>query len=157
AGLRYPWPAVADHAAEALVALDLRGAVPQLIPLLDARELSEPYPVDQGKTRRAVVPEVVRVNHLRNCLLCHSYSASPTDPVRGLAPNAEHLVPLPASGARPPGKWGGGGSRGSVLTSTFVRADITFLRQDFSVLQPVPNHGRLWPEEQRYDYLIRLR
>jgi hypothetical protein len=157
AGLRYPWPALADHAAEALVALDLRGAVPQLIPLLDARDLSEPYPVDQGKTRRAVVPELVRVNHLRNCLLCHSYSASPADPVRGLAPNAEHLVPLPASGARTPGKWGGGGSRGSVLTSTFVRADITFLRQDFSVLQPVPNHGRLWPEEQRYDYLVRLR
>jgi hypothetical protein len=161
AGLRYPWPALADHAAEALVALDLRDAVPKLVPLLDARDLSEPYPVDQGSTRRAVVPELVRINHLRNCLLCHSYSASLADPVRGLAPNAEHLVPLPASGARTPtnGKsWGGGGgSRVSVVTPTFVRADITFLKQDFSVDQPVPSHGRLWPADQRYDYLVRLR
>jgi hypothetical protein len=159
AGLRYPWPAVADHAAESLVALDLRGTVPQLIPLLDARDLREPYPVDQGKTRRVVVPELVRMNHLRNCLLCHDYSSSPADPVRGLVPHAEHLVPLPASGARTTGKsWSGGNrSGGSVVASTFVRADITYLRQDFSVLQPVPNHGRLWPADQRYDYLIRLR
>jgi hypothetical protein len=25
------------------------------------------------------------------------------------------------------------------------------------VLQPVPKHGRLWPEDQRFDYLVRLR
>jgi hypothetical protein len=161
AGLRYPFPAFADHAAEALVALDLRDATPKLIALLDTRDLADPYPVDQGKTRRVMVPELVRINHLRNCLLCHAYSASPGDPVRGLVPNAEHLVPLPSSGARTVTKgWGGGGGSGStpkVLTQTFVRADINFLRQDFSVVQPVPKHGRLWPADQRYDYLIRLR
>ncbi len=156
AGLRYPWPAFADHAAEALVALNLRDAVPKLLPLLDARDLDEPYAVEQGKARRALVPELVRINHLRNCLLCHAYSSSPTDPVRGLVPHAEHLVPLPSSGAR---SWRGegGGSAPSVVAQTFVRADINFLRQDFSVVQPVPNHGRLWPSDQRYDYLIRLR
>jgi hypothetical protein len=154
AGLRYPWPAFADHAAEALVALNLRNAVPKLITLLDARDLSEPFPMDLGKTRRAMVPELVRINHLRNCLLCHAYSASPTDPVRGLAPNAEHLVPLPASGART--RWGGG-SGPSVVVQTFVRADTNFLRQDFSITQPVPRHGRLWPADQRYDYVVRLR
>src|SRR5262249_24004624 len=155
AGLRYPWPAFADHAAEALVALDVRDAVPKLISLLDARELGEPYPVTWGKSRLAMVPELVRINHLRNCLLCHAYSASPTDVVRGLVPNAEHLVPLPSSG----GRWGGsgGGSGPSGLALTFVRADINFLRQDFSVVQPVPNHGRLWPADQRYDYVVRLR
>jgi hypothetical protein len=157
AGLRYPFPAFADHAAEALVALDLRDAVPKLIPLLDARDLDEPYPVDQGKTRRAMVPELVRINHLRNCLLCHAYSASPADPVRGLVPNAEHLVPLPSSAPRTGWGGGGGGSGLSLITPTFVRADINFLRQDFSVLQPVPKHGRLWPADQRFDYLIRLR
>src|SRR5262249_7280263 len=71
---------------------------------------------------------------------------------------AEHLVPLPSSGSR---SWGGGGSSGgsagSVVVSTFVRADINFIRQDFSVVQPVAKHGRLWPADQRYDYLIRLR
>jgi hypothetical protein len=103
-----------------------------------------------------MVPELVRINHLRNCLLCHAYSGSPTDPVRGLVPNAEHLVPLPSSGARTT-KWGGGGSGPSVAVSTFVRADTNFLRQDFSITQPVPKHGRLWPADQRYDYVVRLR
>jgi hypothetical protein len=154
--LQYPWPAFADHAAEALVALDLRDAVPKLISLLDTRDLSEPYPVDLGKTRLAMVPELVRINHLRNCLLCHAYSPSATDLVRGLVPHAEHPVPLPSSGAR---SWGGEGrgSGGSVIVPTFVRADINFLRQDFSVVQPVTNHTRLWPADQRYDYVVRLR
>jgi hypothetical protein len=39
---------------------------------------------------------------------------------------------------------------------TFVRADVTFLRQDFSVPQPVANAGP-WPAMQRYDYLVRER
>jgi hypothetical protein len=37
-----------------------------------------------------------------------------------------------------------------------VRADITYLRQDFSVVQPVLRSGT-WPSQQRYDYLVRLR
>ena len=56
AGLRYPWPAVADHAAEALVALDLRDAVPKLIVQLDARDRDEPYAVEAGKKKMPVVP-----------------------------------------------------------------------------------------------------
>jgi hypothetical protein len=162
AGLRYPWPAMADHAAEALVALNLRDAAPKLMTFLDVRDQNEPYPANFGGARQAALPELVRVNHLRNCLLCHSYSASPGDPVRGLVPNAEHLVPLPVAGTRvvTRGGWGGGGSSTptvNVVTSTFVRADITFFRQDFSVFQPVPNHGKMWPADQRFDYLVRLR
>src|SRR5207248_585744 len=65
-GFRYPWPAVADHAAEALVALNLKDAVPKLITLLDVRDMGEPYVVGQGQTRHAVIPELVRINHLRN-------------------------------------------------------------------------------------------
>jgi hypothetical protein len=38
----------------------------------------------------------------------------------------------------------------------FVRADITFIRQDFSVVQPVANPVK-WPGQQRFDYLIRTR
>ena len=34
-----------------------------------------------------------------------------------------------------------------------VRADITYLKQDFSVVQPVVNHGP-WPSKQRFDYVV---
>jgi hypothetical protein len=37
-----------------------------------------------------------------------------------------------------------------------VQADVTFLRQDFSVSQPVENASP-WPTMQRYDYMVRLR
>ena len=161
AGLRYPWPAMADHAAEALVVLNLKNAVPRLAMLLDSRELGEPYALNVNQAKRAVVPELVRINHLRNCLLCHSYSGSQADPIRGLVPHAEHTVPLPVAGVQIETKgWGGGGGGRptvNVVTSTFVRPDVTFLRQDFSIVQPVPKHGRLWPADQRFDYLIRLR
>jgi hypothetical protein len=114
AGLRYPWPAMADHAAEALVALNLKSAVPKLATLLDNRDQGEPYPLNVNQTRRAVVPELVRVNHLRNCLLCHAYSSSPSDPIRGLVPHAEHTVPLPVAGVQIQTKgWGGGGGGGT--------------------------------------------
>jgi uncharacterized membrane protein YgcG len=176
-GFSYPWPAVADHAAEALVALNLRDSVHALIPLLDTRDASEPFVADVEKKRTTMLPELVRINHLRNCLLCHSPSFSPADPVRGVVPNSLHPLPLPASAARSgaggKGSWGGGGGsgggagggggkygggkKGTTIVPDWVRADITFLKQDFSVLQPVANHGPLWPADQRFDYLVRLR
>ena len=38
----------------------------------------------------------------------------------------------------------------------FVRAEITYLKQDFSLMHPVTNHG-VWPSLQRFDYLVRKR
>jgi hypothetical protein len=38
----------------------------------------------------------------------------------------------------------------------FVRADVTYLRQDFSVTQPVPQ-AKPWPAQQRFDFLVRTR
>jgi hypothetical protein len=35
-------------------------------------------------------------------------------------------------------------------------ATVTFLRQDFSVVQPVAAPGK-WPGQQRFDYLVRER
>ncbi|MCI0354522.1 MAG: hypothetical protein L0099_05710, partial [Acidobacteria bacterium] len=152
-GLQYPLPAVADHAAEALVALDLRQSVPKLIPLLDARDLSEPFAVEWGQKRLTMVRQLVRINHMRNCLLCHVPSFSSSDLVRRSVPNAKHLVPLPSSASERPGTYGGAPRPGPA----FIRADVIYLKQDFSVLQPVPNHSKLWPPEQRYDYLVRFR
>ena len=38
----------------------------------------------------------------------------------------------------------------------FVRADVTYLKQDFSIMQTVEKPGK-WPAMQRFDYLIRQR
>jgi hypothetical protein len=194
-GLRYPWAPAADHAAEALVALDDRAVVRQLTALLDEPDPAGPVtrayrPVDaaalgaaprakdplalglvaleegRGGQRRSslldhpddvqrevkassrqvyAVREVVRVNHLRNCLLCHAPATSATDPVRGLVPAPGQPLPPPFTTPYYEGQSG-----------TFVRADVTYLRQDFSVPQPVAEAGN-WPAHQRYDYLVRTR
>jgi hypothetical protein len=39
---------------------------------------------------------------------------------------------------------------------TFERADMVYLKQDFSVVQPVPDAAP-WPTLQRFDYLTRKR
>jgi hypothetical protein len=194
-GLRYPWPPAADHAAEALVALADRDAVPQLTALLsepdpadpvsrkyrpldlakvstrpwakEVRDLSlvtlderhdgtprtslldEPNnvlrPINAGPAAVYAVREVVRVNHLRNCLLCHAPATSLTDSVRGLVPVPGQPLPPPFSTPYYEGQNG-----------IFVRADVTYIRQDFSVPQPVARAGN-WPAYQRYDYLVRTR
>jgi hypothetical protein len=139
-GLRYPWPPVADHAAAALRALSPSEAVAPLVDLLDLPSPSAP--VLDAETNRYTVRELVRLNHLRNCLLCHAPSASKEDGlVRALVPTPGEALPVVYYE-------GQGGS--------FVKADMTFLRQDFSVLLPVEEAGP-WPHEQRYDFVTRLR
>jgi hypothetical protein len=120
-GLRYPWPPVADHAALALRKLRPDAAA-QLVNLLDQPDPSAPA-LDAEK-KKPVVRELVRLNHMRNCLLCHAPSVNEQDGlVRG-------LVPTP--GLALPRLYYKGQSN-----STFARADATFLRQDFSVIMTV--------------------
>jgi hypothetical protein len=140
-GLRYPWAPVADHAAEALVALEDKDAVPALRKLSDA---VDPNVATYDSQHRAwMVPEVVRINHLSNCVMCHAPSHSTSDLVRGRMPSQnEPLPPLTQYYAD--------------TTGPFVRADITYLRQDFSVVQEVEKPGK-WPQMQRFDFLVRQR
>jgi hypothetical protein len=88
-----------------------------------------------------VVSELVRVNHLRNCYLCHAPALSIKDPVPGVVPSPGRELP--------PAYYGS--SRGP-----FVRADVTYLRQDFSLMQRVEKPDR-WPPWQRFDFLVRTR
>jgi hypothetical protein len=138
-GLRYPWAPAAEHAAEALVALDDRTAVFDLVGLLD---LPDPVAPVRAKDKKWTRPELVRVNHLGNCLLCHAPSFSEKDPIRGLVP--ERGKPLPTEAYY------------ESRRGMFVRADVTYLRQDFSIVQFVPNPDK-WPYVQRFDYLVRQR
>jgi hypothetical protein len=137
--LRYPWAPAADHAAEALVMLQDRDAVPELRQMLKAPDPKAPY--FDYTDRATVVREVVKVNHLANCVMCHAPSNNTSDFVRGKVPTPGE--PLPVEYYENP-------------TGIFVRADATYLKQDFSVIQPVdsPNH---WPVMQRFDYIVRKR
>jgi hypothetical protein len=141
-GFEHVWPVVADHAADALVALRRKEAVPVLVKLLDRPDAATPCRKDS--TDRFFVKEVVRVNHLRNCLLCHPPSLQASDSIRGLVPPTNK--PLDS----------GKGGYGADPTGIFVRADITYLKQDFSAMLPVARPGK-WPAVQRFDFFVRER
>jgi hypothetical protein len=141
-GFRHPWPPVAEHSAEALVALRDREALPALVELLTEPDPTLPFVVkDKGPKELVRKRELVRVNHMSNCMLCHAASLSREDVVRG-------RIPIP--GEEPPPLYY------AETTGHFVRADTTFLRQEFSVVQPVADPGK-WPGNQRFDYLVRTR
>jgi hypothetical protein len=138
-GFRYPWAPAADHAAEAVAELKRIDMVPGLVKLLKEPSPTAPVEVKGGYT----VQEVVRINHLCNCVLCHAPSLDKSEPVR-------RSVPIPGERIVVYYERSGDSSNFS------VRADLTYLRQDFSVVQPVAKPNR-WPGEQRYDYLVRTR
>jgi hypothetical protein len=135
AAFRYPWPPAADHAATALVALDDEVSAPRLRELLDEPDPALPYRDREGRWKRN---ELVRVNHLRNCLLCHPPSFSFGDPVTGPIPMPG--VPLVRGYYEAP-------------NPLVVRADVVYFRQDFSAMHPVEKPNR-WPKLQRFDYLV---
>src|SRR5262249_1751236 len=107
--------------------------------------LREPAPatpvVRPGTGKPPQVPTLVRINHLRNCRMCHAPSTKATDALRGPVPTPG--LPLPAAYY---------GDR-SGPTTIFVRADITYLRQDFSLMQEV-EQAKPWPAMQRFDFVI---
>jgi hypothetical protein len=151
-GFRYPWAAAAVHAANAV--LDLKdagvkaeGLLPGLVELLNEPNPQLPFVLETerkpGQIQKILaVRELVRINHMSNCMVCHAPSSSTGDLVRGRVP-IPNEDPPPLYYAERNG-------------SFFIRADITFLRQDFSVVQPMAQPGK-WPGEQRFDYMARVR
>ena len=135
--LRYPWSPVASNAAEALATLKPQAAVEGLILMLKEPDPRHPFSDKQTTSIR----ELVKINHLSNCMVCHAPSLAKDDLVRG-------NVPIP--GQEPPKVYY------QTQNGIFVRADTTFLKQDFSVMQPVINSGT-WRGNQRFDYLVRTR
>lgn len=147
--MRYPWPAAADHAADALVALADRDATPLLVALLDKPDPALPFPTKNG----ASVHEIVRVNHVQNCLLCHVPSVG-RDPVTDVDPFArrpDQTYDVGYGGPKLPGANGGVWSN-----RVLIRADVQFLRQDFSVAFP-PVSDFATAGGLRFDFLVRTR
>ncbi len=146
-GLRYPWPAVAKRAAEAITKLERTDLIPNLLAVLDAADPRMPVMKEMGGKASTVALEMVKVNHHRNCLMCHA-------PTGSGAPNANAIsaevaiqgqpLPTPAEGYR------------QSVPELLIRLDVTYLRQDFSALLPVKD-AHPWPEMQRFDFFVRAR
>jgi hypothetical protein len=163
AAFRHPWPAAARHAAEAVVKLnrpELTVELEKLAPLPDPRLAVRN---EQGKWLQT---EMVRINHLSNCMLCHPTTGRPgtseTMAVNFSAPDATAakfdpsiglVAFVPASDSKLPGQAYGPSSEGP---TTQIRADIVYLRQDFSLLHQTTAYDP-WPIMQRYDYVVRTR
>ena len=133
-GLTYPWTVIADHAAVALVALDIREAVPRVLSLLDHTDPCDPYQMPgsagvhsvregngayQSPAQLPDVPCPVVLDRRQGARLC----PPPTDQPLPPSFTQEYYAPR--------------------QKGLFVRADITYLQQDFSTPLTVPNHGQM--------------
>jgi len=147
---RYPWFPIADHAADALIALDDREAAPLLVAQLGKPDPAAPFANAKGGTS---IREVVRINHVANCLLCHAPSISSRDPVRGGDPLTDRPQP---SLERRYGQSEGSRGKGIWWNKVVIRADVQFLRQDFSVTFPVGQHFT-GMQGLRFDFVVRTR
>jgi hypothetical protein len=131
AALRHAWPPAADHAARALVQIGDVGALPELRPLVKLPPPDEPRREGGRWVRRGVA----RIDHLRNCLLCHP--AAGNEPPRSAVLSTLQL----------PGRALNAGPQR-------VYAHVAFLRPDLSVPFEVKavEHDT-WPENRRFDFV----
>jgi hypothetical protein len=144
---RYPLPAVAKRAAEAFVKLQSKDALADLVAVLEQPDPRAPTKQQIDGKDVTAVRELVRINHHKNCLLCHAPANTEGVPRDVLTVP----VPMPDQALSAGGGYGFGMS-----PDIFVRIDMTYLRQDFSLLMRVENAAP-WPQMQRFDFLVRTR
>ena len=141
--MRHPWPPVADHAADALGELKPKDALTAFATSWSSPIHALPSAIRSRNAWSSPSWSVSTILH--NCLLCHAPSSVAGD---GLVCG---LVPVPG---RPLMQAYYAGSDGG--SDNFVRADTTFLRQDFSANLKVEKE-RYWPDVQCFDFVVRLR
>ena len=155
-GFRYPWPAVAKRAAEALAKLDRQDLLTPLVDLLETPDPRLPVRKEIDGKELHVVRELVKLNHHRNCLLCHAPGTPRPDGPIAAAVLPDSHVPvgaIPVPGEPLPSMSQGYQPQPQDLV---VRLDVTYLRQDFSMMLPVPD-AHPWPTQQRFDFVVRTR
>jgi hypothetical protein len=151
AGFQYPLAPVAKRAAEALVKLDRKDLTANLVDVLEQSDPRLPGKRTVEGKEVAVVRELVRVNHNRSCVLCHAPGNTESVPEGGLTV----AVPLPTEPLPKPSD-GGYQSVPPPSPDIVVRIDMTYLRQDFSMMMLVSD-PHPWPEKQRFDFFVRTR
>lgn len=144
-GLRYPLPAVAKRAADAIARANRTDLLGELVSVLDDEDPRLPQAKKNGKG--LLVRELVKVNHHRNCMMCHAPGTS------GVAPASAVTAEVPVQGQPLPSP-AQGYQRSS--PELMIRIDVTYLRQDFSAKLAVGD-AHPWPELQRFDFLVRER
>jgi hypothetical protein len=145
--LKYPWPAVAANAAEAITKLERKDLMPRLVDMLEGADPRGPREEGDGEEKKYTASEMVRINHHHNCMLCHA-------PVDRAAAPADVLIaemPLPTQPLQPPST-----GYGSTQSPLLVRIDVTYIRQDFSAMMD-SDEKSLWPASQRFDFVVRKR
>jgi hypothetical protein len=142
-GFRYPLPAVAQRASEAVIKLKRKDLLAKLVDLLDEGDPRAPVLKKIEGKWVPVVSELVTINHNKNCLLCH-------------APAKTASVALQTLTAPVPVRDGSSSYYSESSPDLLVRVDVTYLRQDFSMLLPVAS-GDDKSEMQRFDFLVRSR
>ena len=146
-GLRYPWPSFAQNSAEAVVQLKRVDLLAELVKMLDEPDPRAPTASEVKGKKVQTVRELVRINHHRNCLLCHAPANTGNvaqDTLTAAVPIPQDPLPSPSQGYQ------------NSVPDILVRLDVTYLRQDFSMLQAVAD-ANPWPEMQRFDFLVRNR
>jgi hypothetical protein len=144
--LRYPWPSVAKRSSEAIARMGRSDLLSDLVAVLDQDDARMPTSRSVEGKQVVLVREMVKVNHHRNCMMCHAPVESKT-----LRSDIKAEVPLEGQPMPPPSK----GYQRS-LSDLMVRIDVTYLRQDFSAMLPVKGASP-WPEMQRFDFFVRER
>ena len=146
-GLRYPWPAVAKRSADAITRIGRTDLIPELVTVLTEDDPRMPTPKDNGGKKVSVVREMVKINHHRNCMMCHPPGNPGTvaaNAITAEVPVQGQPLPSPAEGYR------------QSSPDLMIRIDVTYLRQDFSAMMPV-SEAHPWPELQRFDFMVRER
>lgn len=147
-GLRYPFPAVAKRSADAVARMGRTDLIGELVTVLDEEDPRLPRTKDSGWKRTTVVREMVKVNHHRNCMMCHAPGTTgvvvQAGGVTAEVPVQDQALPSPAQGYR------------QSSPDLLIRIDVTYLRQDFSVMLAVAE-AHPWPEMQRFDFMVRER
>ncbi|MBI3410734.1 MAG: HEAT repeat domain-containing protein [Planctomycetes bacterium] len=172
-GLRYPWPSVAQNAADAVAQLKRKDLIGEFIKMLDEPDPRSPVMLEVQGKKAPVVRELVRINHHRNCLLCHPPGNTEdvlkqpqggkwSELEKGVQSHVTNGFPelaadvvfaaMPTPGE--PIRISGYGSFS--FPDVLVRIDATYLRQDFSLLLDVVD-AHPWPKMQRFDFLVRTR
>jgi hypothetical protein len=153
-GLSYPWPAVAERASAAIAKLGRVDLLPQLQEVLKKPDPRAPLTRPVAGKSRTFVRELVRINHLHNCMLCHAPAAPGNGQnviaVAAQAPEEDCTAQVPIPGEAITQYYG------LTIPDLLVRFDVTYLRQDFSVALPVEK-AKPWPSIQRYDFVVRTR